>query len=143
MASLSISTLRSRQLLSWRAGRVGPTLSSAISEASKNGPERSNTAAALFRHQPSSHPSAQPMLYRRRDHPKPTPSIVSTHARTVFSALRSGRPEATGLGRDRRAFRTHGGGSVFPRRHRLFLEILHDEEVAAADQIPAKWKTTL
>ena len=63
--------------------------------------------------------------------------------RTGFSALRSGRPEATGLGRDRRAFRTNGGGSIFPRRQRLFLEILHDEEVAAADQIPAKWKTTL
>ena len=50
-------------------------------------------------------PAAQPMLYRRANHPKPPPPIVSTSAMARFSGLRSGRHEPTSSpgGRDQRS----------------------------------------
>jgi hypothetical protein len=77
-----------------RGGPVGSArpLSDAISEGSKTAPARSEVASARFRHQPSRSPAAQPMLYRRSDHPSRRQPREHRRAGAVFPRREAGGP---------------------------------------------------
>jgi len=65
-------------------------LSTGINEGIKTALSEIQAASALFRHQRTRSPAAQPMLYRRADHPSRCRERQDTSRRVVFPRCEAG-----------------------------------------------------
>jgi hypothetical protein len=70
--------------------------------SSKNAPQASQSAEALFRHGPSGDPDAQPMAHQRADHPSRSGHRQDARRRRVFPGVARGATGRHGIARSTR-----------------------------------------